>query len=264
MKHFRISLQLIFLVILGSSACKHDVLFTDMDPMVNPMDTTTTTPMDTTTTNPMDTTTTDPGTNVMMCDPDTIYFATDVLPILAGNCAYSGCHDVTTAADGIILNNYTNVIGTRSVTPFDLNDSDLYENITETDPDKIMPPPPNTALSSEQINIIAKWIQQGAQNLTCDGGTGASTCETTSISYGGFIVPLLQTYCLGCHSAASASGGIVLEGYANVNTYAMNGRLYGSVARLNGFSPMPQGQGQLPDCDIAKLKSWIDDGAQNN
>jgi len=256
MKYFRISLQLIFLVLLSSSACKHDVLFSDMDPMINPMDTTTT--------NPMDTTTTDPGTGGIVCDPDTLYFEQDVLPILIGNCATSGCHDATTAADGIILNNYTNVIGTGSVTPFDLDDSDLYEDITETDPDKIMPPPPNAPLSTEQINMIAKWIQQGAQNLTCDTGTAPTTCQTVNISYESYIVPLLQTHCMGCHSAASASGGIVLAGYANVNTYAMNGRLYGSVARLNGFSAMPQGQGQLPDCDIAKLKSWIDDGAQNN
>ena len=111
MKHFSILLQLAFLIILGSSACKHDVLFTDMDPIDNPMDSTTTTPMDTTTTTPMDTTTsTDPGMTGRMCDPDTLYFERDVLPILTGNCAYSGCHDVASARDGIVLNNFTNVI----------------------------------------------------------------------------------------------------------------------------------------------------------
>lgn len=265
MRQFRFILQLTFLILLGNSACKHDVLFSDMDPMINPMDSTITNPMDTTTTNPVDTTTTmDPGTSGIMCDPDTVYFEQDILPILVTNCAYSGCHDVASASDGIILNNYTNVIGTGSVTPFDLNDSDLYEDITETDQDKVMPPPPNSTLSTAQINTIAKWIQQGAQNLTCDGDTDGATCDTLDISYAGIIAPLLQTHCLGCHSAASASGGIILEGYNNANTYAMNGRLYGSVAQLNGFSPMPQGQGQLPACDIAQLKSWIDAGAPNN
>lgn len=91
-----------------------------------------------------------------------------------------------------------------------------------------------------------------------------SNCDTTLVTYSGFIAPLLQTKCLVCHSAAASLGNVVLEGYAAAQQYASNGKLYGSVNHSAGFSPMPQGGGKLPACDIAKVKKWIDDGAPNN
>jgi hypothetical protein len=40
--------------------------------------------------------------------------------------------------------------------------------------------------------------------------------------------------------------------------------LYGSINWESGFSMMPQGQNQLDSCTIAKVKTWIDEGAKNN
>src|SRR5690554_5915626 len=89
----------------------------------------------------------EPGRN---CDPDTIYFAQSILPLLVSNCAMPGCHSAGSAEDGVILNNYENIMNTGDVRAFDLDGSDLYEVITEDDPDKFMPPPgEGTPLSSE-------------------------------------------------------------------------------------------------------------------
>lgn len=104
------------------------------------------------------------------CHPDTVYFARDILPLLLSSCAKAGCHDAASAADGVILDSYQNVMQTADVKPFDPDKSDLYEVLVETDPDKIMPRPPLPALSNTQIQTVRKWILQGAKNNRCDEG----------------------------------------------------------------------------------------------
>ena len=93
-------------------------------------------------------------TEIHTCDPDTVYFRNDVLPLLLSNCTTSGCHDQETAQKGVVLIDYASVISTGDIKPGNPDGSEIFEKITETDPDKRMPPPPNTALTPDQINII--------------------------------------------------------------------------------------------------------------
>ena len=109
----------------------------------DPVDTTGN-PIDTTG-NPIDTSST--GTP---CDPNLVYFSRDIMPLLASNCAKSGCHDAISHQDGVVLDNYQNIMESDVIDPFDLHDSDLYEAITEDDDDKQMPPPPAQRLTSAQ------------------------------------------------------------------------------------------------------------------
>jgi mono/diheme cytochrome c family protein len=197
------------------------------------------------------------------CDPSVVYFTTEVLPILRSNCAKSGCHDAITHEEGIILDSYQNVMNSDDVVePFDLDDSEMFEKITEDDSDDRMPPPPNQRLTADQINTIATWILQGAKDLTCDDNTGG--CNTNNITYSGFVAPLLTTNCVGCHSGGAPSGGITLNTHAGVQSVALNGRLYGAISHASGFQPMPRGSAKLSQCTIDKVKAWIDNGAQNN
>ncbi|MDX1350755.1 MAG: hypothetical protein R3279_10930, partial [Putridiphycobacter sp.] len=69
------------------------------------------------------------------CSPDSVYFNKDVMPIIQANCAVSGCHGGGAAQDGVDLSSYDKIINTGGVKPFDANDSDLYEAITETNSD---------------------------------------------------------------------------------------------------------------------------------
>ncbi|GAB4429328.1 MAG: hypothetical protein OHK0039_47950 [Bacteroidia bacterium] len=204
-----------------------------------------------------------PGTDTTgkPCDPDTVYFTRDVLPLLISNCAMSGCHNADSHQDGVVLDSYAKVVSTAKVRAGNPNESELYEVLTDTDPDDRMPPPPAGALSSEQIALVRTWILQGAKDLTCDD-TG--TCDTATVTYAGTIRPLMQTYCTGCHSGTAPSGGIDLTTHTSVKTVADNGSLYGAVARQAGFAPMPQGGNPLPDCDIDQLAAWIGAGAPNN
>lgn len=91
-----------------------------------------------------------------------------------------------------------------------------------------------------------------------------AVCDTTQVSFAQFVYPLIQNQCLSCHSAASASGSVVLEGYNNVKTYATNGKLYGVIAWNTGFSQMPKGGNKLDACSIKKINSWVKAGSLNN
>ena len=237
-------------LLMIQQSCTHDpFLMEELDP--NPMDTMTT---------PLDTMLIDTTMIGVPCDSTLIYFNKDILPILIGSCAFSGCHDAASANDGVILDNYENVISTAKVVPFDLSDSELYEVMTDDDPDDVMPP--TGKLDNATINLIAQWILQGAENLECDYET--EDCSTEDISYSGFISGVFSTSCNGCHSTSAAFGGVILDTHAGVSAVVDAGRLYGSINGDQGFESMPQGQDQLDSCSIAKIKSWIDDGALDN
>ena len=194
------------------------------------------------------------------CDTNTIYFDSEVLPILVSNCAISGCHDAVTASDDVVLTSYATVMETGKIKAFDLDDSEVYEVITEDDEEDIMPPLPNLPLSANQIQVIADWIEQGALRIVCED----MVCETENRSFSTDIEPILATYCLGCHSGATPLGNLDLTTYDNVKTVVDIGTLWGVINWNVGFTPMPQGGAKLPQCAIDQIESWINDGAPNN
>jgi mono/diheme cytochrome c family protein len=254
MKLTNILILLVLLSALGQFfSCQHSPILPDDGEM----------PIDTTEV-PIDTTG-NPGDTTMMtepCDTNLVYFDAEILPILISNCAFSGCHDAASAEDGVILDSYENVIATADVEPFDIQNSEIWEVLTDDDEDERMPPPPTPRLDPDKIQLIAKWILQGAEDLECD--PNADGCETENRSFAADVAPVLDTHCVGCHSGNPPQGGIDLSNYAGVKTVADDGRLFGAIAWAAGFSPMPQGGDQLPQCTIDQIKSWIDAGALDN
>ena len=96
--------------------------------------------------------------------------------------------------------------------------------------------------------------------------SGAAGCDTTNVRYSTDVVPILQANCYECHgnSSNSGSGGIILEGYSRLQTWATNGYLLGTITHAPGYVAMPYLRPQLPDCEIAKIRAWINQGAMNN
>ncbi|MFK7807942.1 MAG: c-type cytochrome domain-containing protein [Saprospiraceae bacterium] len=207
--------------------------------------------------------TTPPGPTVIdpgdddLCANDTISFQHQVLPIMISACAYSGCHDAITAEDGIVLDNYENVI--KEVKPGDPNDSELYESIVENDPDDIMPPPPADPLTAEQIKVVKDWINQGAKNTDC-----GAPCDSTASSFSVDIMPLLVDYCIGCHNTAREEGGVNIESYDKIIPYVTSGSLIGTIVHDPLYAKMPPRGSQLSNCRVAKIQKWINEGALNN
>ncbi|MHC1707664.1 MAG: c-type cytochrome domain-containing protein [Bacteroidales bacterium] len=192
------------------------------------------------------------------CDPDTVYFQNDILPLIQSSCAKSGCHDAATQADGVYLGTYASIMNTGKIKPGNPNDSELYEVITENDPDKIMPPPPNQPFSQAQINLIYTWIQQGAKNNQCNN----QACDSVNVTFSGQIFPMIQASCLGCHSGGNPGGGISLGGYNDIKNNAT--AILGSISWASGFTAMPQNGSKLSPCKIAQFNRWIQLGTPNN
>lgn len=95
---------------------------------------------------------------------------------------------------------------------------------------------------------------------------GGNTCDTVNMKYAANIVPILQANCYSCHGTNSniGSNGIILEGHANILPRVTNGVLIGAITHASGFTPMPQNAAKLSDCNINKIRSWINHGAQDN
>lgn len=191
--------------------------------------------------------------NSMVC------FETEVLPILKSSCAKSGCHDAQSKQEGYVLDSYANIMK-KGIKPFQPNNSDIYEAITEDDEDDRMPLPPNPRLTAAQINTIKKWINEGAVNTTNCG----NACNTDVFTFSGGVKPILDANCVGCHNNATTNAGVNLSTYTGVVSAAQSGRLLGAINHAAGYKPMPQGSAKLNDCNISIITKWVQAGSPNN
>jgi hypothetical protein len=91
-----------------------------------------------------------------------------------------------------------------------------------------------------------------------------SSCDTADMTYSTDIKPILQANCYGCHGNGNAEGGVKCDTYENVKGAVDNNYLIGTITHAAGYPPMPQGGAKLSDCDINKIKAWINSGASNN
>lgn len=90
-------------------------------------------------------------------------------------------------------------------------------------------------------------------------------CDTTGVTYSGTITAIISSNgCLAadCHGGANPLSGFRLTDYNSVKT--MQSRLYGALSHSAGYIAMPQNAGKISQCDIDKVKAWIDAGAPNN
>lgn len=195
----------------------------------------------------------------LSADTPTVCFQGEVYPIIKSNCAISGCHSASSHGEGPVLAAYDNI--RNYVVPFKPNKSDLYNAITrKAGFEESMPPASRQPLTQEQIDKISIWILQGAENNTCP----EPPCDTAVVTYSGSIQPLLNTWCVGCHGGNNPQSGLNFETYNGVYPIANAGILFDVVSHAPGVVPMPFESDKLPDCDIAMIRIWVEEGAPNN
>jgi uncharacterized membrane protein len=92
------------------------------------------------------------------------------------------------------------------------------------------------------------------------GASGTVNCTTISAKFSTDVKTIIQSKCAtsGCHNAAGAAGGAVLETYTQI--VAQSARIR---QRCVIDKTMPS-SGPLPAAEIAAIKCWIDSGAPNN
>jgi hypothetical protein len=95
---------------------------------------------------------------------------------------------------------------------------------------------------------------------------GSTQCDTVDMKYSTDIVPILEVHCYSCHGNGNTggSGGINLDGYANIKTYIDHGFVLGNVRHDPGFVAMPYMLPKLDTCTINKITDWINRGAPDN
>ncbi len=94
-------------------------------------------------------------------------------------------------------------------------------------------------------------------------------CDTTTVRYSIEINAILDASCKSCHDGTNSISGIDLYDYETISGYALDGKftygtLLSAVMHEGGAPEMPQGQPQLPDCDINKIAAWVHSGAPDN
>ena len=98
----------------------------------------------------------------------TVSFSRDILPILSDNCF--SCHgpDEGARKAKLRLDTQAGALGAGksgevAVVPGDSAKSELIRRLVTADPDDVMPPPKsNRHLTSQQVELIRRWIDQGA------------------------------------------------------------------------------------------------------
>jgi len=188
-------------------------------------------------------------------DPE-VCFQTNILPIFITKCAMSGCHD----GQGRVKYNLTNYDGIMAgVVPRHPLRSQNYTSIISVFGGKPSMPRKAPALSQKDVRLINAWISMGAQNTS----NCISSCDTNSFTYSKTIVPILTTWCTGCHQSGNAGGGYDLSNYNGVVNSIAGNKLLGSIQHLVGYHNMPIGT-KLSDCEITQIKKWVNAGYPNN
>jgi cytochrome c5 len=203
------------------------------------------------------------GSNIII-PSDSVCFVQDILPLFLSNCAISSCHDGLSHGeeDLFALNSYTAI--RPYVVPFKPSQSLVYEAVTGSG-EEFMPPAPKSPLSPTQKELLRKWIADGALNSDCPD----ALCDTLNpIEFTAQVKPIIDSYCVSCHNAASSSGGVNLNGYAQIKKAAetlRNGTplLVGTIRHMPGFKAMPPSS-TLDECSIRKIELWIEQGKPNN
>lgn len=99
------------------------------------------------------------------------------------------------------------------------------------------------------------------------GSNPLDNCNTENVTYAGTIKPILTVRCYSCHSNSTANSfgaGNNLEDFNDLTLKVNSGKLLGAITHSPGFPAMPQGGVKLDDCSIEKIRTWINNGAEND
>jgi uncharacterized membrane protein len=230
LKFICISLTMMFV------ACKHDII---NDPNAPKTDTTiiVTPPVG--------------GGGTSPLASDTVCFNTEVLPLYSSYCGSSGCHDITSHKEGVILTDYSRImLGIRAKQP---NNSNYYTIIGHG-----MPPRNSPQMTTANIETIKKWIEQGALNTQC-----TNVCDTTVFTYAGAVQTILANNCGGCHGSKPGTANVYLGDYASAKSYiTSNSTIFLNAINYKATTAsknMPQ-SGKMVACKITQIEKWIKNG----
>jgi uncharacterized membrane protein len=182
---------------------------------------------------------------------DTVCFNTEILPLYSSYCGSSGCHDISSHKEGVILTDYSRIMnGIKAKQP---NNSSYYTIIGHG-----MPPRNSPQMTTANIATIKKWIDQGALNTKC-----TNVCDTNSFTYAGAVQTIISNNCGGCHGAKPGTANVYLGDYASTKAYiTANPTIFSNSINYKATTAsknMPQ-SGMMVACKIIQIEKWIKNG----
>ncbi len=111
--------------------------------------------------------------------------------------------------------------------------------------------------------FLSACYYDNEEYLYPDNG-GTSGCDTINVSYSLTVAPILATHCNGCHNPANPSYGVITSVYNDLMIQVNNGRFWGSINHETGYYSMPKNGNKLSNCNLLKIRKWINNGALND
>jgi len=129
------------------------------------------------------------------------------------------------------------------------------------------------------IKLILLSIILSAVIISCDDSLTTDDIDSreipeTNVSYSLHISPFIEFKCVNCHNPSRPDGGVDLSTWSGITNPVIMTRgssetsiIVWTVERRSGFSPMPPLDSPylvLTPTQLRGLKTWIDEGAENN
>ncbi len=86
------------------------------------------------------------------------------------------------------------------------------------------------------------------------------SCDTINMTYTKNIAGIFEKNCYECHNQSYFNKNIKLDRYGDLRVAVNSGKLWKAINHFEGVTPMPYQRSKLPECEIAKIKNWINNG----
>jgi len=196
---------------------------------------------------------------------ETVCFEKEVLPVFQNKCAV--CHNTSTPEGGYVFSDYTSIM--KAIEPGNPEKSIAYKYFTKIIHEFM---PPDEPLTVYERTIIRIWIEQGANETTCDNVIVVDTTEIdSSVCFSRDILPILLTSCAisGCHDNITQAEDVVLTDYTTIINNdeiiepfdPLNSKIYEMLLETGEDQMPPLPASALTDEQIALFYEWINEGA---
>lgn len=115
---------------------------------------------------------------------------------------------------------------------------------------------------------VLLWVAAGCTYSHGNVDEAPQPCNVSAqtVTYAAVISPIFDANCRECHGSNVAStlgGGNDFGTYQAVSRYSSLA-LLASIRHDTNADPMPKGRAKLSECDINRIKAWLDAGKPNN
>ena len=176
-----------------------------------------------------------------VCADRPVSFVKDIAPFLQQKCVT--CHGPKLAESEYRVDTYNSLMAS-GISPGSTDESEFLQRLTTSDKDMRMPAD-SDPLPRHQIDLVRKWIQQGAK---FDGKSKSSTLEQLIPNSQHPDPPKVYRSAIPISAIASDGEQVFVGGYHEITVWSLDGKLLRRIT--------DQGQ-RTYSIDLHPSKSWL-------